>query len=98
MAKRALFEKIAETLQAELATAERLARETAASANHPEARPENDKDTRKIELSYLAAGQAARVLELESALAQLAALTPRAFAASDELESGALVELEIDGK
>ena len=98
MDKRALFEKIRDVLRAELAAAEKLARETAAAANHPEARPENDKDTRKIELSYLAAGQAARAEELRDAVAQVGVLAPRSFAEDEPLHVGALVELEVDGR
>ena len=46
----------------------RRAREAAASATHEESRPENDKDTRAIEESYLARGQAKRAAEAEAAL------------------------------
>ncbi len=98
MTKNELVQALLATLRAELATAERLARETAEAANHPEARPENDKDTRKLELSYLAQGQAARVRELETTVAALAAQPPRAFAATDPVALGALVELETDGR
>jgi hypothetical protein len=92
-----LLRRVVEHLRAEHAGAERVARETADAANHPEARPENDKDTRKIELSYLAAGQASRAAELGAAVAALGAFTVRAFAAGEPIEAGALVSLEIDG-
>jgi transcription elongation GreA/GreB family factor len=98
MDKKALLEKLRDRLAHELDNARRLAAETAAAANHPEARPENDKDTRKIELSYLAAGQAARAQELESQLALLAAFPVRAFGPTEPLEAGAIVELEVAGK
>lgn len=84
-------------LRVEHAAAERLARETADAANHPEARPENDKDTRKIELSYLAAGQAARAAELGAAVTLLATMAVRAFGAGESIEPGALVRIELDG-
>jgi len=96
--KASLVRHIREALRVELAAAERVARDTAEAANHPEARPENDKDTRKIELSYLAAGQAARARELEVAIAVLGSLPLRAFGGEDPLEVGALVELDVDGK
>lgn len=96
--KKALIEALRERLLRELETARRVAAETAAAANHPEARPENDKDTRKIELSYLAAGQAARAQELEQQVALLAALPVRAFTATEPLEAGAIVELDVGGK
>lgn len=98
MDKQALIDRIRETLKAEFVEADRLARDTAAAANHPEARPENDKDTRKIELSYLAAGQAARARELEAALAMLGSLQVRAFTESQPLQAGALIELDVAGE
>src|SRR6476660_8059846 len=98
MDKRALIEKVRTLLRAELSAADRLARDTADAANHPEARPENDKDTRKIELSYLAAGQAARAQELETAVAVLGTLALRTFDDADAIQMGALVELDVDGK
>jgi len=98
MDKKALIEVLRERLAHELAEARRVATDTAAAANHPEARPENDKDTRKIELSYLAAGQAARAYELEAAAALLATLPVLPFTAEDALKAGALVELDADGK
>ena len=46
-------------------------------ATDDEARPENDKDTRGLEQSYLARGYALRVSELEAAVATVAAMTTR---------------------
>jgi transcription elongation GreA/GreB family factor len=98
MDKRALIDALRETLSRELADARRVAADTAAAANHPEARPENDKDTRKIELSYLAAGQAARARELESAVALLTSMPVRGFEGSESLQAGAIVDLDVSGK
>jgi transcription elongation GreA/GreB family factor len=97
-AKELLVEKLVTALRAERDNADRLARETAEAANHPEARPENDKDTRKLELSYLAQGQAARARELEATIAALGAQPPRAFGPDDTIALGALVELESGDK
>jgi transcription elongation GreA/GreB family factor len=96
--KQALLESLREALRAELRNAERVALDTAAAANHPEARPENDKDTRKIELSYLAAGQAARARELEAGIALLAAVPLRRFEAEEAVASGALVQVDVGGR
>jgi transcription elongation GreA/GreB family factor len=93
-----LLEKLVEKLRAERDAANRIARDTAEAANHPEARPENDKDTRKIELSYLASGQAARARELEATIAALLAAPPRAFDSGDAVALGALVTLESTNK
>jgi transcription elongation GreA/GreB family factor len=96
--KPSLIASLLAALRAELAQADRAAREAAEAANHPEARPENDKDTRKIELSYLAAGQAARARELEAAIALVQALpvTPREPEAP--VVAGAVVTLDVSGK
>ena len=96
--KARLIERLRELLHEEHAAAERLARETAEAANHPEARPENDKDTRKTELSYLAAGQAARAQELEAALARVSALEYRSYTDHDAFAVGALVTLDYGNK
>jgi len=85
-------------LETELAAATRAARETAEAANHPEAKPDSDKDTRKIELSYLAAGQAARARELESAVALVATLPVEPFADGAPITAGALATLEVGDK
>ena len=98
MSKEQLLDQLAALLKGELEVADRLARETAEAANHPEARPDSDKDTRKIELSYLAAGQAARAKELETAIAVVATLPRRRFAPGEAVQAGALVELELGGE
>jgi transcription elongation GreA/GreB family factor len=96
--KRALFASLLAALRTELAAADKAARDAADAANHPEARPENDKDTRKIELSYLAAGQAARARELESALALVQALPAEPVAAGAPVMAGAVVTIDVSGK
>jgi transcription elongation GreA/GreB family factor len=69
-----------------------------AGAIDDEARPENDKDTRGLEQSYLARGQAQRVAELEAAIAEVGALALRAFGATERVALGALVTVEEDGR
>jgi transcription elongation GreA/GreB family factor len=94
------------TLVAELVTllaialeAARRAHEAATEgATHAEARAENSKDTRGLEQSYLARGQAQRVAELEVGLAQVSALVVRAFKPGDAIAVSALVELDEDGE
>ena len=56
----AVVEKLSEVL-AQMAQA---AEETRKDATHEEAKPENDKDTRALEQSYLARGQAMRAEQL----------------------------------
>jgi transcription elongation GreA/GreB family factor len=98
MTKVDLVNALLSALRAERDTVDRLARETAEAANHPEARPENDKDTRKLELSYLAQGQAARARELEATIAMLLSQPPRTFGSDEAIALGALVTLESADK
>lgn len=91
------------TLRAELHAALVQALETARAAHaaavegatHSEAKAENDKDTRGLEQSYLARGQAQRVAELEAAASDVAALKLRTCVA---VAMSAVVVVEEDGK
>lgn len=80
--------------EAELAAATEAQRATVQGATHEENKPENDKDTRAIEASYLARGQAARVAELRDCVAQLVALKPVPHSADGPVRVGSLVRLE----
>jgi transcription elongation GreA/GreB family factor len=75
--KSALKAELVALLRAELATAEGVHRATVVAATHEEAKPENDKDTRALEQSYLARGQAARVDDLRTAVAETEAMPTR---------------------
>lgn len=66
-------------------------------ATHAEAKPENDKDTRGLEQSYLARGQAQRVADLEVAVAQLTALELRVFTMGDPVAMSAVIAVDEDG-
>lgn len=70
-AKKALVDALLVKLEDELANMRRAAKDAAQAATHAEAKPENDKDTRALEASYLARGQAARVAEIETSLKEL---------------------------
>jgi transcription elongation GreA/GreB family factor len=68
-------------LRDDLANAEKAHRATLEGVTHEEAKPENDKDTRALEQSYLARGQAVRVEELKDGIARVEAMqAPRASA------------------
>jgi transcription elongation GreA/GreB family factor len=62
-----------------------------------DARPENDKDTRGLEQSYLARGQAARVAELETQVAETTAMSLRAFD-GEAIGISALVDADEAGR
>jgi transcription elongation GreA/GreB family factor len=66
-------------------------------ATHAEATPENDKDTRGLEQSYLARGQAQRVEELAIAVAELETLALRRFGDDAAVAMSALVTVDEDG-
>ena len=72
----------------------RRAQETAAGAVHEEARPEDDKDTRALEQTYLARGQAERVATASRALQIIESLRPAEFAHDQPIASTALVTIE----
>ena len=91
--KQALKEELCRALAAELSTLERALQAVREAATHEEAKPENDKDTRALEQSYLARGQAARVEELRTGLAEAQALPVRAFG-DQPVALGALVTAE----
>jgi transcription elongation GreA/GreB family factor len=88
----ALRERLAERL-AGLTNAQKASH---AGAVHPEGKQEHAKDMRSTEASYLARGLAERVETLRTAVATLAALELRDFAAGDVVRSGALVGLRDD--
>ncbi|HEY2513874.1 MAG TPA: GreA/GreB family elongation factor, partial [Polyangiaceae bacterium] len=79
---------------ADLAVRERAYEVARVGATHEEAKPENDKDTRALEQSYLARGEALRVDELKQALADVQSMRLRDFQEGDAAALGALVSLE----
>ena len=91
MDKHALRKELAEKLEAELAAMEAAQRATVEGATHEQAKPENDKDTRALEQSYLARGQAQRVDELRTAVGETKAMTLRAC---ESVGVSALVTIE----
>lgn len=95
--KAALRAELVAQLEAALAAATATHAATVAGATHAEAKPENDKDTRALEQSYLARGQAQRVVELQDALVELASWMPRGFGEDDAIALGALVSIDENG-
>lgn len=95
MDKRALQKELVEKLEAELAAMEAAQRATVAGATHEQAKPENDKDTRALEQSYLARGQAHRVEALRNAVGETKAMTVRAC---ETVGVSALVTMEDEQK
>ena len=94
--KRKLVERLVAHVEGELATMRKAALDAAEGATHEEAKPENDKDTRAIEASYLAAGQAERFRQLEASLKMLENLELLELKKSAPISSSAVITLEDD--
>lgn len=94
--KAALKAELLAQLTTALATAQAAHAAAVEGATSDEARPENDKDTRGLEQSYLARGQAQRVAELEAAVKDTTALKLRAFTSTDPVALSAVITVEED--
>ncbi len=97
MTKAELKDELVNLVATDLATRERALRAAREGATHEEAKPENDKDTRALEQSYLARGEAMRVEELRQALAEVQQMPLRALGENEPAGLGALVTAEEDG-
>lgn len=95
--KRALVAALRARIAEDLETATRAARDAAVAATHEEAKPENDKDTRATEASYLARGQAERVRELERSDNALQFLVLRDAREGEPVALGSVVVAEAEG-
>jgi transcription elongation GreA/GreB family factor len=92
--KQSLVDAVLAELQQRIDEMSDRARATAASATHSESKAEDDKDTRAIEESYLARGQAERVAQLEADHDAIRFLPLRSFADERPIAATALVQLE----
>ena len=97
MNKSALIDKIIKALRSELETYVRAANSSHEEATAEENRAENRYDTRGLEASYLATGQANKVMELEEAIGAFEDLKAKSFDES-AIDVGALVELDQNGE
>jgi transcription elongation GreA/GreB family factor len=94
MLKSSVITAILARLDAELEVLLRGARASFAAATDPDSKAENKYDTRTLEASYVARGQARRVAELQAARQDFAALNT---SLSDSVRAGSLVELAQQG-
>ena len=95
--KTSLREQLVAALAADLAVRERAYRAAREAATHDEAKPENDKDTRALELTYLARGEAMRIEELRAAVAETQAMALGPVGDGQPVRLGALVATDEDG-
>lgn len=93
--KRTLHATFLQRLEDELSTMRRAAKDAREAATHEEAKPENDKDTRALEASYLAGAQAARVREIEGAIKAIGAMRLLELDGK-EIQASAVITLEDD--
>jgi hypothetical protein len=95
--KSALLEQIRSELRVRLDRLSKAALEAHAAATDPGSKAEGKYDTRSLEASYLAVGQAKQVDELSEARRIFEALALPDFSMDDAIDAGALVEVEIAG-
>ena len=94
--KRALFAELQVRVDEEREQILRAQRTTQAGATHEESRPENDKDTRALESTYLARGLAERVVQLEKEAHALRTMQIRDFSNDDPVALSALARVEYE--
>ncbi|MET0339502.1 MAG: GreA/GreB family elongation factor [Polyangiales bacterium] len=91
--KRRVMEALIEALTAAVQATASSAEDVRRSATHEEARPENDKDTRALEQTYLARGQAMRAEALMAQVQLLRSMLSDNLS-RDEIVAGSLIHLE----
>jgi hypothetical protein len=95
--KARLLEELVARLEIDLENVTAAQKAAQEGATHEENRSESDKDMRATEVSYLARGQAERVISLREELGVLRGLVLRKFGVETPLSAGALVHLD-DGE
>jgi hypothetical protein len=96
--KSQLLEHIRAELRARLERLSKAAYEAHAAATDPGSKAEGKYDTRSLEASYLAAGQARQVDELAESVRIFEALALPDFGMDAEIDAGALVGATLNGE
>lgn len=91
MTKTELLTQIRITLQSELKALTKAAQESFSAATDPDSKAENKYDTRSLEASYVARGQAQRVEELQAAIQAFENLPNSSSASEPRIGLGALI-------
>ncbi len=92
--KALVLERIVARLVEELDLYLRAARTAASEATDEQSKAENKYDTRGLEASYLARGQARQAVEVEQAVNQFRALSTQAATPQQAVDVGVLLELK----
>ncbi len=102
LARRPMKDRLLDAIRAELrARFDRLtraAKDAHAAATDPGSKAESKYDTRSLEASYLAAGQARQLEDLARDVSLFDAVTLPDFAIDDPVDAGALVEADLHGE
>lgn len=98
MTKPSVLAAIIARLELELEALLRGAKASFAAATDPDSKAENKYDTRTLEASYVARGQAQRVAELQEARHSFAALQAAASHTTGSVRLGSLVVLDAGGQ
>jgi hypothetical protein len=96
--KSLLLAQIRQELRKHLERLSKAAQEAHAAATDPGSKAEGKYDTRSLEASYLAAGQARQVDELAEAVRIFDGLALPDFSSSEPVDAGALVEVKMGGE
>ncbi len=96
--KSQLLERVRSELRSQLERLSKAAQEAHAAATDPGSKAEGKYDTRSLEASYLAAGQARQVDELAESVRIFEGLSLPSFGVDEEIDAGALVEVDINGE
>lgn len=94
--KASLCETLLGVLVAERDAVVEAQQATAAGATHEQTKADSDKDTRAIEASYLARGQAERARSLREDVERVRSMTLRDFGPADPIALSALVTLVLN--
>ena len=96
--KSQLLENIRIDLRTRLERLAKAAQEAHAAATDPGSKAEGKYDTRSLEASYLAAGQARQVDELAESVRIFETLSLPDFELDAEIDAGALVKADLNGE
>ena len=97
MRKSDIVALILERLREEFESRRRISKSTRQEGNDAESKAESKYDTLSIEENYLADGLAKQALAAAAAIADIEKLPLRDFGGDEQIDFGALVELEFTG-
>ena len=96
--KKELLQKVVTQLEGELLSLTKALDDSSAAATDPGSKAEGKYDTRSLEMSYLAAGQAKQAEALVASVEHLGRFEVAPLEITDAIALGALVEVEQGGE